>query len=255
MAGPTATVTVPAIDSLPSTRPGGSLSPAHMARRRMITLAAGCPAEVPIPISTRATTATGMVCATPPMVPPRSTTRMPASSTRRGPNSSASLPAAGCATALARYSADTRIAVCPTGTVSACAIGTSAVAIIELLIGLSVAATYSGLTKRHENASSCRSTPDVVALQAGSVLVGNVIDLRSLLADPGRVLPDTRRGGPARTRSARATSLSVLSWHWDVFVRLAGHAHQPTTRKGKHCNAVHGSEPVPCGAPRRPECS
>src|ERR1700730_5213107 len=133
--------------------------------------------------------------------------------------------------------------------------GTSAVAIIELLIGLSVAATYSGLTKRHENASSCRSTPDVVALQAGSVLVGNVIDLRSLLADPGRVLPDTRRGRPARTRSARATSLSVLSWHWDVFVRLAGHDHQPTTRKGKHCNAVHGSEPVPCRAPRRPECS
>ena len=81
MGRPTATVTVPAIDSPPSTRPGGSLSPAHMARRRMITIAAGYPAEVPIPISTRATAATGMSCATPPMIPPRSTRRMPANST------------------------------------------------------------------------------------------------------------------------------------------------------------------------------
>jgi hypothetical protein len=72
--------------------------------------------------------------------------------------------------------------------------GTNAVAISELLIGLSVEATYSGLTKRHENAPSCRSTPNVVALQEGLVLVRNVIDLRSLLADRGRVLPDTRRG-------------------------------------------------------------
>ena len=119
---------------------------------------------------------------------------MPANSTRRGPNCSATLPAAGCAIALARYSADTRIAVCPTGTFSACAMGTNAVAISELLIGLSVEATYSGLTKRHENAPSCRSTPNVVALQEGLVLVRNVIDLRSLLADRGRVLPDTRRG-------------------------------------------------------------
>jgi len=36
----------------------------------------------------------------------------------------------------------------PTGTFSACAMGTNAVAISELLIGLSIAATYSGLTKR-----------------------------------------------------------------------------------------------------------
>ena len=174
MGRPTATVTVPAIDSPPSTRPGGSPSPADVARRRMISIAAGYPAEVPIPTSTRATAATGMSYATPPIVPPRSTRRMPANSTRRGPNCSATLPAAGCAIALARYSADTRIAVCPTGTFSACAMGTNAVAISELLIGLSVAATYSGLTKRHENAPSCRSTPNVVALQEGLVLVRNV---------------------------------------------------------------------------------
>jgi hypothetical protein len=102
MGGPTATVTVPAMVRPPSTRPGGSLIPARIVRRRMITIAVGYPAEVPIPIRTRATASVGMSCATPPMTPPRSTNRMPTINTRRGPNSSASLPAVGWAIELAR---------------------------------------------------------------------------------------------------------------------------------------------------------
>ena len=102
MGGPTAIVTVPAIDRPPSTPPGGSLKPATVARRRMIIIAVGYPAEVPIPIRTRATATVGMSCPTPPMIPPRSTSEMPPTSTRRGPNGSASLPAVGWAIELAR---------------------------------------------------------------------------------------------------------------------------------------------------------
>ena len=182
MGGPIATVTEAAMDSPPRTPPGGSLRPADIARRRMITIAAGYPAEVPIPISARAAVITGIACPTPPIVPPRSTRTMPASSTRRGPNSSASFPAAGCAIELARYSAETRIAVRPTGTPSACAMGTSAVAISELLIGLSVAVTYSGVTKRQANARFGRSTPQVTAMPAVSVPAEVVIDPPSALA-------------------------------------------------------------------------
>jgi hypothetical protein len=43
--------------------------------------------------------------------------------TRRGPNSSASLPAVGCAIAHAMYNEETRIDVRPTGTCKAAAIG------------------------------------------------------------------------------------------------------------------------------------
>jgi hypothetical protein len=82
---------------------------------------------------------------------------MPARNTRRGPNSSDSLPAVGWAIALARYSAETRTAVRPTETWTAAAIGTRAVAIRELLTGLSADPMNRGATNRHENASPVAS--------------------------------------------------------------------------------------------------
>ena len=72
--------------------------------------------------------------------------------TRRGPNSSDSLPAVGCAIELARYSAETRTVVLPTGTCIAAAIGTRAVAISELLTGLREEPSSIGVTNRQENA-------------------------------------------------------------------------------------------------------
>jgi hypothetical protein len=63
------------------------------------------------------------------------------------------LPAVGWAVALAKYRLGTRTAVRPAETWNAAAIGTSAVAISELLIGLSDDPMNSGVTNRHENAS------------------------------------------------------------------------------------------------------
>src|ERR1700734_3048116 len=77
---------------------------------------------------------------------------MPARNTRRGPNSSDSFPAVGWAIELARYSAATSTAIRPTDTCIAAAIGTSAVAISELLTGLSADPMNSGVVNRHENA-------------------------------------------------------------------------------------------------------
>lgn len=76
---------------------------------------------------------------------------MPARNTRRGPNTSATFPAVGWAMALARYSAVTSAAVWPTGTCTPAAIGTSAVAIRELLMGFRAEPMNSGVVNRHEN--------------------------------------------------------------------------------------------------------
>ena len=54
----------------------------------------------------------------------------------------------GWAIALVRYRLEMRIDVLPTGTPMAAAIGTSAVAIAELLIGLSAEPMYNGVTNR-----------------------------------------------------------------------------------------------------------
>jgi hypothetical protein len=82
------------------------------------------------------------------------TSTMPARNTRRGPNTSAALPAVGCAIALARYRAVTSAAVCPIDTSSPRAIGTRAVAINELLTGLSAEPMNNGAVNRHENGCS-----------------------------------------------------------------------------------------------------
>ena len=79
------------------------------------------------------------------------TRRMPARNTRRGPKTSATLPAVGWAMALARYSAVTSTAVWPIDTRTPAAIGTSAVAIRELLIGFRAEPMNSGVVNRHEN--------------------------------------------------------------------------------------------------------
>src|ERR1700761_9487564 len=84
------------------------------------------------------------------------TSPMPARNTRRGPNTSAALPAVGCAIALARYSAVTSAAVWPIDTPSPCAIGNRAVAISELLIGLRAEPMNRGVVNRHENGCSGR---------------------------------------------------------------------------------------------------
>ena len=84
---------------------------------------------------------------------------MPTRNTRRGPNSPASFPAVGWAMALARYSAETRTAVRPTETPIAAAIGTSAVAIRELLIGLSADPMNKGVTNRQENGFPVAALP------------------------------------------------------------------------------------------------
>jgi hypothetical protein len=63
------------------------------------------------------------------------------------------VPAVGWAVALAKYRLETRTAVRPAQTWNAAAIGTSAVAISELLTGLSDDPMNSGVTYRHENAS------------------------------------------------------------------------------------------------------
>ena len=68
-----------------------------------------------MPMITRATINVGRLWATPPSRPPASTAMAPLRNTRRGPNSTASLPAVGCATALARYNAATSTEVRPTG--------------------------------------------------------------------------------------------------------------------------------------------
>src|SRR5580704_3013130 len=75
----------------------------------------------------------------------------PAKKTRRGPSTSAALPAVGCAMAVARYSAVTSAAVCPTGTPIPRAIGSRAVAISELLTGLRAEPIYSGVVNCHGN--------------------------------------------------------------------------------------------------------
>jgi hypothetical protein len=62
----------------------------------------------------------------------------------------------GCAIAQARYSDETRIDVRPTGTCKAAAIGTSAVAITELLIGFSADPVTRGVTVRHPNGAATR---------------------------------------------------------------------------------------------------
>jgi hypothetical protein len=95
---------------------------------------------------------------------------MPARKTRRGPSSSASRPAAGWAIALVRYRQEIKIAVWPTGTCTAAAIETSAVAITELLIGFSAAPSSIGDTKRGPNARSAGGR-SLARLSAAAVLV------------------------------------------------------------------------------------
>jgi len=73
---------------------------------------------------------------------------------------------------ISAQSADTKLAVRPTDTPSACAMGTSAVAISELFTGLSVELTNSGVTNRHENASPCRPAPDSTAAPAAPCAPG-----------------------------------------------------------------------------------
>ena len=129
-------VAIPAICRPPSTPPGGLPSPASRARWRISSIAVGYAQEVPRPISTRLASSVSRSCANPPASPPTPTRMIPARKTRRGPSTSAALPAVGCAIAVARYSAVTSAAVCPTGTPIPCAIGSRAVAISELLTGL-----------------------------------------------------------------------------------------------------------------------
>jgi hypothetical protein len=76
---------------------------------------------------------------------------MPTRKTRRGPNSSASRPAVGCATALVRYRLEIRIEVWPTDTPMAAAIDTRAVAMTELLMGLRAEPMNIGVTNRGPN--------------------------------------------------------------------------------------------------------
>src|ERR1700760_803341 len=102
-------------------------------------------------MSTRLITSVSRLAAKPPTRPPASTSRMPARNTRRGPNTSATLPAVGWAIAAARYRADTSAAVWPTDTWTADAIGTSAVAISELLLGFRADPTNSGAVNRQAN--------------------------------------------------------------------------------------------------------
>ena len=149
---PRAAVAAPAICSPPSTPPGGLSSPACSARRRISSIADGYPAEVPTPIRTRAAISVVRFWPTPPTTPPASTSPIPARNTRRGPNSSDSFPAVGWAIELARYNAETSTAIRPTDTCIAAAIGTSAVAISELLTGLSADPMNSGVVNRHEKA-------------------------------------------------------------------------------------------------------
>jgi hypothetical protein len=94
---------------------------------------------------------------------------IPARNTRRGPNSSDSFPAVGCAIELARYSAETSTAIRPTDTCIAAAIGTSAVAISELLTGLSADPMNSGVVNRHEKAfPPSAGVPGSAVLTAGA---------------------------------------------------------------------------------------
>jgi hypothetical protein len=86
----------------------------------------------------------------------------------------------------------------PTDTLIACAMGTSAVAISELLIGLSVELMNSGVTNRHENASRCRRAPDSVAMPASLCAPGSAT---------ARTLDSLR---PART-SLRLVLLRLLN--------------------------------------------
>lgn len=80
------------------------------------------------------------------------------------------MPAVGWAIALARYRAVTRDAVCPTETCRPAAIGTSAVAIMELLTAFNADPTNSGVVNRHENGFS---------VFAGPAVIGDVTALRS----------------------------------------------------------------------------
>ncbi len=93
---------MPAMAIPPRTPPGGASSPASWARRRISTIAQGNAAEVPMPTSTRATVSIARFWPRPPTTPPRSTSTIPNRKTRRAPSTSASFPAVGCATALAR---------------------------------------------------------------------------------------------------------------------------------------------------------
>ena len=97
-----------------------------------------------MPIRARAITRIVRLCANPPTRPPASTSVIPVRNTRRGPNSSASFPNVGWAIALAKYNTDTNATVRPTDTCTPRAMGTSAVAIRELLIGLSADPGTSG---------------------------------------------------------------------------------------------------------------
>ncbi len=102
---------------------------------------------------------------------------MPIRKTRRAPKTSAIFPAVGCAIALARYSAVTSDAVCPTETCRPTATGTSAVAIMELLTAFSAAPMNSGVVNRHVNGFPVRVDPPV--------WFGDVISLRFRPAGPG----------------------------------------------------------------------
>jgi hypothetical protein len=101
--------------------------------------------------------------------------------TRRAPKTSAIFPAVGCAIALARYSAVTREAVCPTETCRPTEIGTSAVAIMELLTAFRAAPMNSGVVNRHVNGFPVKVDPpvwlgDVMWLRFRPVRVLAVLD-------------------------------------------------------------------------------
>src|SRR5246127_1985752 len=165
--GPIAIVAPPAIAIPPKTVLGGCSSPASAARRRISIIAVGYPADVPNPINTRAHTNIARLSATAPNTPPASTTAMPSKKTRLGPNSSASRPVVGCATAQVKYRLDMRIEVLPTGTSIAVAIATSPVAITKLLIGLRAAPKSIAVTnpapKGFEVVATSRATGPPIA--------------------------------------------------------------------------------------------
>ncbi|SKT80384.1 Uncharacterised protein [Mycobacteroides abscessus subsp. abscessus] len=110
-------------------------------------------------MNTRARVSTVRLPPNPPISPPVINAPIPVRNTRRAPNTSQSFPAVGCAIAEAKYSAETRAAQRPTETPTAAAIGTIAVAISELLIGLSAAPTNSGTQNRHPNPLALAAPP------------------------------------------------------------------------------------------------
>src|ERR1700761_5351281 len=144
--------------------------------------------------------------ATQPTAPPTATMIMPARNTRRAPSRPASLPIVGWATALARESPETRGAGAPMPTCRLVPMPVSAVAMIELLTGLSADPHISGARNRQPNGLRAAGWASWVMTGHAFVVLSRAVRRRQAPQEWLRRPPASGRAaaGPRRAGAAAA---------------------------------------------------